>query len=157
LRPHQALEALGQLGAVEEVALACFNGAEGAARRRTDGAGGKVGLLVEGAVLLRFLAVVGEGLGEILRGRGRVRMGGVVDLCRASASRAIEGCNMDYGLPGVVRLPRKRIMGWRPCWRSVLVAFIVTGGSDFGADGQRLVSRRGRLLRAEAVAMGRVR
>jgi hypothetical protein len=38
---------------------------------------------------------------------------------------------------GVVRLPRKRIMGWRPCWR-ILVAFIVwwcevpVGGWSFG-------------------------
>lgn len=44
--------------------------------------------------------------------------------------------NMDYGLVGVVRLPRKRIMGWRPCWRSILVVCIVMGGSDFGAVGR---------------------
>ena len=89
LRPHQALEALRQLGAVEECALSSFNGAEGAAGRRTDGAGGEVGLLVQRAVLLRFLAVAGEGLGEVVRGRGRVRVGSVVDLCRESALRAI--------------------------------------------------------------------
>ena len=136
LRPHQALEALRQLGAVEECALSSFNGAEGAAGRRTDGAGGEVGLLVQRAVLLRFLAVAGEGLGEVVRGRGRVRVGSVVDLCRESALRAIGHGNMDYGLVGVVRLPRKRIMGWRPCWRSILVACIVMGGSDFGAVGR---------------------
>jgi hypothetical protein len=28
-------------------------------------------------------------------------------------------------LEGTLRLPRKRIMGWRPCWR-ILVAFMVT-------------------------------
>jgi hypothetical protein len=27
-------------------------------------------------------------------------------------------------LEGTLRLPRKRIMGWRPCWR-ILVAFMV--------------------------------
>ena len=50
---------------------------------------------------------------------------GVVDLCsRASARLAIDDQEQANSLLGVVRFPRKRIMGWRPCWR-ILVAFIV--------------------------------
>ena len=49
----------------------------------------------------------------------------VVDFWRRmSATQAIEGCTQGNSLLGVVRLPRKRIMGWRPAWR-ILVTFIV--------------------------------
>jgi hypothetical protein len=97
-------------------------------------------------MLLRLLTVAGEGLGKVVGGRGRVRVGGVVDLCGQSVWRAIGVQQMVYELVGVLRLPRKRIMGWRPCWRSVLVAFIATGGNDFGA-GRRALMAGGRYQR----------
>ena len=88
-------------------------------------AGRELGLLVQRAVLLGLLAVACKGLGQRLGGRCRVDLRGVVDLCcRMSAMRANRLCTCANSLLGVVRLPKKRIMGWRPCWR-ILVAFIV--------------------------------
>lgn len=64
-----------------------------------------------------------------------MRLRRVVDLCsRISARRAIDDQVQANSLLGVVRFPRKRIMGWRPCWR-ILVAFMVMGRwSGAGAE-----------------------
>ena len=84
-----------------------------------------LGCLIQRAVLLGLLAIARERIGERAGGRGGMNLRSVVDLwCRMSATQAIEGCTQVNSLLGVVRLPRKRIMGWRPCWR-ILVAFIM--------------------------------
>lgn len=51
-------------------------------------------------------------------------VGSVVDLYRdlSAIGRARNTCN--HILEGTLRLPRKRIMGWRPCC-SILVAFMM--------------------------------
>jgi hypothetical protein len=123
LRVGHALEACGKLGAVEVEALACLNRAEGRSRCAANTAG-EVARLIQRAVLLRLLPVAGEGLGERVGGGGWVDLRSVVDvyiwLLAADSSASIDG----HVRLGVVRLPRKRIMGWRPAWR-ILVAFIV--------------------------------
>ena len=125
LGPGQALEALGKLGAIEEGALSGFNRAKRRAWRRSDVASRVLRCLVQRSVLLSLLAIACEGVGKRVGGRGWVDLRCVVDLCRRmSATQAIEGHAQVDSLLGVVRLPRKRIMGWRPCWR-ILVAFIV--------------------------------
>jgi hypothetical protein len=95
--------------------------------------------LVEGTVLLGFLTVAGEGLGERVCWGSGVRMGCVVDLCASISMRtlgALGECDANV-LEGVTRLPKKRIMGWRP-WRRNLVAFIVVvwwcGVCEVGAE-----------------------
>lgn len=90
LRPCKALEALGQLGAVKEGALAGFDGAERSSGCRTDAARRELVCLVQRAVLLRLLSVAGKGLGQRVSGRSRVSLRSVVNLCGKSALRAIE-------------------------------------------------------------------
>lgn len=90
LRPAQPLEALRQLGAVKEVALACLNGPERGSRRATDGARGESIGLIEGAVLLSFLAIACKGFRKGVGGGSRVRLGGVVDLCKMLVTGATE-------------------------------------------------------------------
>jgi hypothetical protein len=82
LREGQLLEARGQLGAVEEQALACLNGTEVLARRTTDVTANQgAGSGVQGTVLLCLLAVCLEGVGKLVGGRRWVRVRGVVNLC----------------------------------------------------------------------------
>lgn len=78
--PPQAAEAGRKLAAVEDLALARLDGAEGRAGLAANGAAGK-GALVEGAVLLSLLAVAGKGVRQGLGGSGRVSPGSVVDVC----------------------------------------------------------------------------
>lgn len=54
---------------------------------------------------------------------GRFLQAGVSATCGVGVEGGREG---EFGdaREGVLRLPRKRIMGWRACWRRVLVAFI---------------------------------
>lgn len=110
--PCHTLEAPRKLGAVEEGALSSLNRAERGSRRSADVASRELGALVQRAVLLGLLAVACEGIGKRLGGRCRVNLGSMVDLCcRMSATRA-NGVHRDSNsLLGVVRLPRKRIMG----------------------------------------------
>ena len=49
---------------------------------------------------------------------------GVVDVCVRLLAAEADTVGNHHIRVGVVRLPRKRIMGWRPAWR-ILVAFIV--------------------------------
>ena len=117
------LEACGKLGAVEVEALARFNRAKGRSRRAANTAG-EVARLVQRTMLLCLLAVAGKGLGERVGGGGWVSLRSVVDVytCFLAADPdAFHDCHIRLG---VVRLPRKRIMGWRPAW-TILVAFIV--------------------------------
>ena len=123
LRPSHSLESCGKLGTVEVEALACLNRAEGRAGSASNSAGVISGL-VQRAVLLCLLAVTSEGLGQRVSGGGWVRLRSMVDVCRSMSalrSRVLQGHHIREG---VVRLPRKRIMGWRPAWR-ILVTFIV--------------------------------
>jgi hypothetical protein len=123
LGPSHSLESCGKLGTVEVEALACLNRAKGRAGSASNTTGVIPGL-VQRAVLLCLLAIAGEGLGQRVSGGGWVRLRSMVDVCRsvsALRSRALQGYHLREG---VVRLPRKRIMGWRPAWR-ILVAFIV--------------------------------
>ena len=123
LRPSHSLESCGKLGTVEVEALACLNRAKGRAGSASNSAG-VISRLVQRAVLLCLLAVTGEGLGQRVSGGGWVRLRSMVDVCRSMSalrSRVLQGHHIREG---VVRLPRKRIMGWRPAWR-ILVTFIV--------------------------------
>lgn len=89
LRPRQSLEARGELRSVEEESLAGLDGAEGSSGCAADVATHYAGVLVrlvQGAMLLGFLAVAGEGLGERVRRGCWVRVRGVVDLCGESVS-----------------------------------------------------------------------
>jgi hypothetical protein len=79
LGPRHALEAGGQLRAVEEEAVAGLDRSERGAWGAAD-PGRVVAGLVEGAVLLSLLAVGCKGLGKRAGGGGRVDVGGVVDL-----------------------------------------------------------------------------
>jgi hypothetical protein len=88
LRPCEASKALRQLGAVEEVTLSGLDGAERTSWGATNAA--REALLVQRAVLLSFLAVAGEGLGEVLGGRGRMRLGSMIDLCGQLTLRTID-------------------------------------------------------------------
>jgi hypothetical protein len=91
LGPRHALEAGGQLRAVEEEAVAGLDRSERGAWGAAD-PGRVVAGLVEGAVLLSLLAVGCKGLGKRAGGGGRVDVGGVVDLGggRALAQKADE-------------------------------------------------------------------
>ena len=83
LGPSQTLEALGQLAAIKVHAFVGLDGAKRSARTVADEAvGGEGGLLllVQRAVLLGFLAVGGERVGEGAGGGGGVDLGGVVNL-----------------------------------------------------------------------------
>lgn len=110
LRPGHSLEACGKLGTVKVETLARLNRAEGGAGSAPDTAGVVSGL-VQRAVLLCLLAVAGERLRQRVRGGGRVGLGSVVYVCdsvSAIYSDALRGADVREG---VVRLPRKRIMG----------------------------------------------
>lgn len=80
LRPCHALEACGELGAVEEKALACLDRTKGRTGSAADAAGEVPGL-IQRAVLLGLLAVAGKGLWQGVGWGGWVGLGGVVDLC----------------------------------------------------------------------------
>jgi hypothetical protein len=80
LRPGHALEARGELGTVEEEAVASLDRPERRAGRAANSGGVAAGL-VEGTVLLRLLTVRRKGLGERVGRRGWVGEGRVVDLC----------------------------------------------------------------------------
>jgi hypothetical protein len=123
LRPSHPLEACGKLGTVEVEALACLNRAKSRARSASNTAGVISGL-VQRAVLLCLLTVAGEGLGQRMSGGGWVRLRSMVDVCRSVSALLPKALECHHIREGVVRLPRKRIMGWRPAWR-ILVAFIV--------------------------------
>lgn len=123
LRPRHALETRGKLRAVEVEALACLNRTEGRAGSAANAARVVPGL-VQRAMLLCLLAVAGERLGERVSWGGWVGLRGVVDVCTRWLAMTLDTKHWHHVRDGVVRLPRKRIMGWRPAWR-ILVAFIV--------------------------------
>lgn len=84
LGPCQPLESRGQLSPIEKQTLASFDRAERRSWCTADVAAYDAGVLVcliEGTMLLRFLAVAGKGLGERVGRGGGVRVGCVVDLC----------------------------------------------------------------------------
>ena len=89
LGPGQPLEALGELGAIEVVALGSLNWAEGAAGNTANVAA----RLVQRAVLLGLLAVARERIGKRAGGRSGMNLRSVVDFWRRmSATQAIDGC-----------------------------------------------------------------
>jgi hypothetical protein len=89
-RPRQALEASGELGAVEVLSTASFNTAERGARCAANVAANDGGVApqarVQRAMLLCFLPVGCERFRERVTGRRRVHVGRVVDLCSAIVS-----------------------------------------------------------------------
>lgn len=150
LTPSRPSKPSRQLVPVEELALGRLDRAQ---RRAGVGADctsvrerWRLGLLpAQRAVLLCFLAVLGEGVGELVGGRGWVRVGRVVDLWGGWVSRlrglverawvgglgrVRQGGQMGgmvvvgYVLAGGVLLPRNLIMGVR-CAHSALVKRIV--------------------------------
>jgi hypothetical protein len=77
--PRQLGELERQLRAVKVLAAGGLDGTQGGARRLADAGDGA--RAVQGPVLLGLLAVLGEGGGEGVGGRGRVGLGRAVDLC----------------------------------------------------------------------------
>lgn len=145
--PGGPAEAGRELVAVEEEALGRLDGRQSGARGTANATltGTGPGLL-EGAILLGALAILGEGAGEVtgerLAGAGRVRPRGVVDggCCRTSKSQhGISRMDAEEAggifmkrddLQGMERFPMNRIEGTRSAWaaacRRTLVANILT-------------------------------
>jgi len=82
LCPRQPLEALGELRPVEVKSLASLNRSQGSAGVTANMATDNVGVLtplIEGTVLLRFLAIAGKRLRKLVGWRCRVCVGSVID------------------------------------------------------------------------------
>lgn len=125
-----AAEAGGELGNVEEDAAGGVDGAEVRAGQAADASVAGADRLLERAVLLGVVAVGaeagvagggavgGEALGELARGRGRVRLGAVVNgRCEGEEREVSEGMKEGHGwqrdVQGTERGPMNLIKGWR--------------------------------------------